>query len=395
MKFIQRHGDLRRTSVSKISLTCKNLIKWLFLILLLLNGCISQFLPVTTEDQNILVVEGLITDQPGSCAVKITTSMPLGGSSAAIPLSGCGVVLSDDLGNSITLNESSAGSYVPNPSFQGTVGRTYTLHIRTNTSHFNHTYESAPMLMRPVPPIDSLYYERVVLGRSSDGYPNKEGCQIYLNTHDPDKLCKFYRWEFAETWEFSLPYQVANKTCWVTTHSDKINIKTTSSFSNDIINHQPLNFITNESDRLKIKYSILVNQYSIGEDEFSYWEKLQKTVEQVGSLYDMIPSSIPSNIKCIEKPAENVLGYFSVSSVKSKRIFIKDQFRGMPDLYTDCENIRVGYFDPIPSLNITEWLIIDHPEPPPGYKILTLHKGCADCSVRGSTVEPDFWHDDR
>jgi hypothetical protein len=395
MKLFSMSGGVKNTFILKIGL-CRVLFKiWILFILFFSGGCITQFLPETTEDQNILVVEGLITDQPGSGTIKISTSMPLGGISANRPLSGCGVTLSDDLGNFFTLNESAPGSYVPNSSFHGAVGRTYILHIRRSSAQNTLSYQSAPMLMRPVPGIDSLYYERVILSRASDGYPTSEGCQIYLNTHDPDKLCRFYRWEFAETWEFRLPYQVANKTCWVTSYSDKINIKTTSSFSDDIIEHQPLNYITNESDRLKIKYSILVNQYSLGEDEYLYWEKLQNTVEQVGSLYDMTPSSIPSNIKCIEKPAESVLGYFSVSSVKSRRIFIKDQFRGMPDLYNDCENIVVPYFDPIPSLNLTTWLIIDHPEPPPGYKVLTVHKGCADCTVRGTTLEPDFWNDAR
>jgi hypothetical protein len=252
---------------------------------------------------------------------------------------------------------------------------------------------SAPMLMKPVPPIDSVYFERVVLSRASDGYPSGEGCKVLLNTHDPDNNCRFYRWEFIETWEFRLPYIVPNKTCWISNNSDIINIKTTTSLSEDKIDRQPVNFITNGSDRLKILYSILVNQYSLNEEEYAYWEKLENTVEQVGSLYDIIPASIPSNIKCIEDPSENVLGYFSVSSVKSRRIFIKDQFRGLINPYTDCENITVPYNDPLLNLGVTIWVIIDHPEPPPGYKVLTYFKGCADCTVRGTTLRPDFWPD--
>jgi hypothetical protein len=144
---------------------------------------------------------------------------------------------------------------------------------------------------------------------------------------------------------------------------------------------------------LKVRYSILVNQYSIDQEEFSYWDKLQKTVEQVGSLYDLTPASIPSNISCIEKPSEVVLGYFSVSAVKSKRIFIKDQFRGMPDLYTDCENAVIGPVEVPPNLTlgVNAWVIIVHLEPPPPYRIITYFKGCADCTVRGTNIKPDFW----
>jgi hypothetical protein len=46
----------------------------------------------------------------------------------------------------------------------------------------------------------------------------------------------------------------------------------------------------------------------------------------------MIPSSIPSNISCIDDPNEKVLGYFSVSARSSKKIFIKDIFSGLIDL---------------------------------------------------------------
>jgi hypothetical protein len=325
--------------------------------------------------------------------------MPLGGRSITRSLSGGSVTVSDDMGNDYNLSETTQGTYIPDPSFQGVVGRSYTLHVNSGPTRNNVNYVSTPVLLKPVPPIDTVYYERQVLASASDGYPSQEGCQIYLATHDPENKCRFYRWEFEETWEFSLPYIVPNSHCWTTQYSTNINIKNTSSLSEDKIVKFPLNFVTNNTDRLKEKYSILVKQYSLNEEEYSYWEKLQNTIEQVGSLYDMTPESIPSNILCIERPEEKVLGYFSVSGVKSKRIFIKDQFRGIVDLYTDCENAVIGPVeDPVPgnlTLGVNAWVIIDHREPPPPYRIITFIKGCADCTSRGTTVEPDFWKDSK
>jgi Domain of unknown function (DUF4249) len=366
-----------------------------FAFIILSVGCIKQFIPETSLDQDLLVVEGLITDKPGNIAIKLSTSMPLGIRSSAKPLSGCDVNISDDLGNLCSLHESVPGTYIPDSLFQGIVGRSYTLHVKTNSAHHNLSYQSLPVLMKPVPPIDSVYYERVVLTRGDDGSPTGEGCQIYLNTHDPQNSCRFYRWEFVETWKFSLPYIVSNKVCWVTSNSDNISIKNTTSLSDDKVVRFPLNLITNATDRLLLKYSILVNQYSLNENEYEYWEKMQNVLEQVGSLYDMTPASIPSNITCVEKPSENVMGYFSVSAVKSKRIFITEKFRGMPDLYYNCQNKSVGYNDYIPGLNTTIWVIIDHPQPPPGYKILSYFRGCADCTDRGTNIKPDFWDDSK
>ena len=362
--------------------------------LLLLNGCIVQFIPETSENQELLVVEGLLTDQPGPNTIKLSTSLPLGGISAAKPLQGCNVTISDDLGIFFSLYETEAGTYVTED-LNGIVGRSYTLHIKTNELYHNLSYESFPMEMKPCPPIDSIYYEKLFIKENPLNSIYPDACQIYLDTHDPENNCRFYRWEYSETWEFRLPYPVPNNRCWILSSSDIINIKSTSSFAEDRINRYPLNFISNTTDRLKEKYSILVNQYSLNEDEFTYWEKLQNIAEQVGGLYDITPSSIPNNIWCIENPNEKVLGYFSVSASSSKRIFIKDRFSGIINLYTACIADTIFGGTQIPNLGTSIWVLVDHPLPPPAYRVITYTKGCYDCSVRGTTIEPSFWSDDK
>ena len=54
-----------------------------------LTGCITEFVPETKEEKELLVVEGLITDQPGINTVKLSKSMPFGKKSEAKPFSGC------------------------------------------------------------------------------------------------------------------------------------------------------------------------------------------------------------------------------------------------------------------------------------------------------------------
>jgi hypothetical protein len=175
-----------------------------------------------------------------------------------------------------------------------------------------------------------------------------------------------------------------------------INIKNTSVLEQDKIERFPLLYISNETDRLKVKYSILVNQYSLTENEYLYWEKLQNLSEQVGSLYDLIPSDISSNVYCIDNTNEKVLGYFSVSANSSKRIFIEDHFAGIYTQYTDdnCVTSSFSGDGNIPFLNESVW-VIETTTVPPGtlIRVLTNIKGCADCTVRGTTIEPDFWNE--
>lgn len=367
-------------------------------LLLLLNGCITQFVPKTNEDKELLVVEGLITDQPGANTIKLSKSLPLGTGNIPNPAGGCVVTISDDIGNIFSLTETIAGTYTTDPSkFQGEIGRFYTLHIRTNFANTNLNYESYAMEMKHVPSIDSLYYEKVILEERS-GINTQEGCQVYLNTYDPSNQCKFYRWEYSETWEFHIPYiAVPNRICWLSNNSNVINIKNTSALNEARIDQYPLNFISNITDRLLIKYSILVNQYSLNEVEFQYWEKLQNISAKVGGLYDIIPSSVPSNVYNLDDPNEKVLGYFSVSACSSKRIFIKDHFAGVVSPYTNEACLRDTIFgdEPIPNLDIYNWILIIHSVPPPPYKVITDNRFCADCTVRGTLTEPDFWNDDK
>jgi len=375
----------------------RTIYKILFLSnLLIIHSCISQFIPETSEDRDLLVVDGLITDQKGINIIKLSTTKPLGKPSFEKPLMGCEVTISDDLGKSYIFTESERGKYISDPSvFQGSIGRSYTLHIKVNSVYNNRTYESKSMELKPVPPIDSLYWERVTIAKEDPWTVLQEGCQVYLNTHDPSNSCKYYRWEFAETWEFYNPYALQHSTGWISANSDLINVKSTSSFSEDRIKGYPLEFISNKTDRLSVKYSVLVSQYSLNENEFVYWDKLHNVSENVGGLYDIIPESFPSNISCIDDPAEKVLGFFSVSAKSSKRLFIKDHFSGLVNLYSEeaCVGDTIFNGGAIPNLGVSVWVIADHQMPPPAYKVITYNKGCADVTVRGTIIRPDFWDD--
>lgn len=377
-------------------MTLNNIRPFLFvLILLLLSGCITKFVPEITENPESLVIEGLISDRAGPNTIKISKTLPLQTKKIFKPLSGCLLTITDDLGNSNYLTEVSEGTYQTNPdNFCGTVGRIYTLHIKTGPANGNLNYESAPVEMKSVPPIDSIYYEKLVLWKMVDGSPRAEGCRIYLNTHDPENKCNYYRWDFVETWDFRIPYIVPNDHCWISDPSDKIYIKSTASLAENRIERNPVTFISYETDRLKEKYSILVNQYSMNEDEFKYWESLKIHSENTGSLYDVIPASLPGNVLCIEKPEEKVLGYFCVSAVKSKRLFIHEFFRGIVNLYTECENAEYWNDAYIPNLGVSAWVIINQ-DWLPHRKVVTYIRGCADCTVRGTKQEPSFWNDDK
>jgi Domain of unknown function (DUF4249) len=364
-------------------------------LMILLQCCVKQFIPETTEKKNLLIIEGLITDQCESYEIKLSRSQPLGLKYKADPVLGAIVTVSDDRGNFYSFHEKDPGVYFSDSSdFMGVIGRKYSLHVRApDTLGFYSSYESEPEEMKPVPPIDSIFYEKILIKNSELLSDRIENCQIYLNTHDDSGNGKYFRWDYTETWEFHLHWEHPNFACWVTRKSVNILIKNTSGLARDYINRYPLNYIPETSDRLEIKYSILANQYSISEDEYNYWDKLKSITQDVGGLYDMIPANVPGNISCVTYPEELVLGYFSVSAKASKRIFIKDNFAGQVNLYSACIKEIITNPGYIPGIGSWIWILEENGFATPPYIILTSDKGCVDCTERGAISKPDFWID--
>ncbi len=141
----------------------------------------------------------------------------------------------------------------------------------------------------------------------------------------------------------------------------------------------------------------------------------------MGGLFDIIPSTIPGNIYCNEDKLEEVLGYFSVSAVKSKRLFIKDKFIGKYQLYDNCVTdtayLRIpndtsflywGFLiypdspyplnlDSIPqeSWNSIWWVLNEFRDSIPPMRFVTNKRWCGDCTAKGINIKPSFWDDDK
>jgi len=364
----------------------------LVVILIVCSRCINEFVPDINEENELLVVEGLITDQPETCTIKISKSLPVGLKSDAKPLSGCIVTVSDNTDVRTRFNETEAGTYISPPEFRGMVGKTYKVHITAPSGSEVLNYDSEPAEMLPVPPISDLYYEKIKLRDVEPDLFDVDGCQIYLTTYDLSGN-NYFRWEYFETWVLRLPYIVPNQICWVSDRSRNIMIKSNANYGESRMFRQPVVFISDATDRLKTKYSILVNQYSLNQDEYNFWVELQNLTEQSGGLYDVIPASIASNIKCVEKPEQNVLGYFSVSAKSSQRIFIDEEFAGIVNLYKNCVWDTVYGDGVLPGQDTTVWVLLDKPQSffNPRTRILTKTRGCYDCTERGTKVKPSFW----
>ena len=194
--------------------------------------------------------------------------------------------------------------------------------------------------------------------------------------------------------------------CWVTDSSQNINLNSSAKLSSDVITKNSIDFIPSTSEKLGIRYSILVKQYALTEEAYNYWTQLKKNTEQLGSIFDTQPSEIPGNIHCVTVPSEPVLGYISVGSYSQSRIFIDSFYLPawlpVKPYYDGCYELSFLYSDPnqagtnTVATNIYTDLYVPITAITPPHQEIILGftastRQCVDCTVRGTNKEPSFW----
>ncbi|HEX8060227.1 MAG TPA: DUF4249 family protein, partial [Cyclobacteriaceae bacterium] len=213
-----------------------------------------------------------------------------------------------------------------------------------------------------------------------------------------------------ETWEFRATYVSDWKkvggtpvlrdpikdqvyTCWRTQDSQDVLTISTRKLSEDVVSMYPINFIPRGSRKLSRTYSIIVEQRAISQEEFEYWELIKKTTENLGGLFDPLPSQVIGNITNDNDPSEQVLGYFTGGYVKEQRIFVK--FGDIPgnlqvvEAYDFvCETRAIPYSKPEQSGS--DVLLSTIGTPPTAWLVGTPN--CSDCTtLSGVNVKPSFW----
>ena len=239
--------------------------------------------------------------------------------------------------------------------------------------------------------------------------PDDNGITIHVDSRDPSGTTRYYQWLYTETWEydsdktssyivrdgraiFRNPNERIN-ICYTTVKSSKVLISTTSDQSGDFINDYPLVHITRGSKKLSRNYSILVQQRALDESSYNYWLQLQRTTENLGGLFDPLPSQVTGNIHSTEDQTEVVLGYFSGGGVEEKRVYINHY-----DLPLHLRHVQRRFcpLDSIPVLQVRNMNdgegLLDAYGVPAVVGYTYAESSCIDCRLEGGvTTKPSFW----
>jgi hypothetical protein len=404
----------------------KNLKRPLILLLLYCTvcTCIDPYSPNLNGFKSFLVVDALLTNENRTYYVKLSRTKEVQNEEPDM-VYGASVSIKNKGGNNILLQEISAGIYITDSlTFKGEIGNSYTLNIKTGEGT---EYESESCLMYPVQQIDTIYYskDQEIINNGSE---TNDGIRIFVDSKNGEGS-KYFRWVYNEWWKFSVPYpkqydyinkndiptvSLVKKTCWNSNNSDEIIIKSAESRQIDRIEKEPVLFIASgKSDRLLIQYCIQVRQLSLSKSEFEFWDQMNQIHDTGGDIFEKQPFSIVSNIHNINNPDEPVLGYFQVSAVDQKKVYIMPRDiaeLNIPTYHYDCERIEIGPGDypasPNPATQMTfdkiydSYILSGYVFVEPVYdlmwnlsKLVFSNPSCTDCTINGNLKKPDFWID--
>jgi hypothetical protein len=387
-------------------------------LLIFACSCRVPYQPaVTTAAYSYLVVDGAINSSniaTDSTTITLSRTFKISTSPVISPELHALVSVEDAANNSYPLQEAGKGKYVAGP-FGLDNTKQYRLRIKTSD---NKTYLSDFVGIKTTTPIDSVGYTA-----------DRVGVKIYTNTHDATNNTRYYRWDFIETYQYTAAFksnyvtngtQIVGRTpaqgiytCWRSEPSPNILITTTKQLTQDVVYQFPIQQIDNSSEKIGIDYSIQLRQYALTPDAYIFWQQTKKNTEELGSIFDALPSQINGNIHSVSNPAEPVFGYLTITNIQIKRIFINarqlpfanylannsgcisdtalyniQNITGYPTVELTLLPLTSGNI-PLDALAFFNKIHIPQTGGIVGYSIAA--KACADCTLRGTNIKPSYW----
>lgn len=345
--------------------------KYIYITILLLPlfSCKKVYDPELSAQPEILVVDGLITNEHKEHKIKLSRSVRFD-TLTQITETGATVFIKNNKEEIFYFHEKRPGLYCSDSSgFRSQIGNRYTLFINTRDGK---TYSSQEQELLPV-----VYLEQITNKAHEIPYfltiDNKlkkfniRGAEFYANqsiSSPEEKYCRFSNVllvEFTSITEGVLSY------CWKKYDANVYPLLSDVRDSNPgEIQHKlgflPLNvyfygiyhfsrMVGRPPKEVKTfnylyHYFVTIKQYHMNENIFDIYTMINKQLKADDKIFDPVNLNIRGNIRCTSNPDEPVFGIFDVSSV-SLNTFMIDNYAD--DNIFNLTPIRPADFDTIPE----------------------------------------------
>jgi hypothetical protein len=408
-------------------------------LFLAFTGCREPFEIESIDFQNSLVVEATLTNELKQHTLKLSRTYELNQEGPAFENNAV-VLIEDSDGNMFSFVSVGEGVYQSEIEFQAIPNVSYQLLITTAQGE---RYQSSSKVLTPISEITSLYGE-LITNNSGD-----EGVQFFVDSDNQDGDAGYFRYEYEETYKVVAPnyfpfkaiitdyFEVLNYlpgprpnleayynvtyaprsqeegTCYSSNKQQGIILTTTNGLLDNEVFRFPIRFINKEDGILRDRYSILVKQYVQSIESYSYYKALDDLGDTESILSQSQPGFVFGNITSVDNPNQTVIGYFDVSSVSERRIFIdySDFNIPQPNYLYECDirvleyndnnvndgdsNERIEIYKLLTSFEEQNlnYDIVNLPTPNTNGTWTIVNPECGDCTSVSSNIRPAFWED--
>lgn len=374
----------------------------LFFTAIFITACVEPFdANVSANQLDVLIIDGYINVGSGETKIELSKVGRINQEEGVKYETGAEVRIENNLDETFLLTESKNGIYTGELNLPA--DKQYRLYIKLLNGK---EYRSKPQTPKITPPIDSVHWEY-----------KPDLIYIYANAHDPAGESRYYRWTFQEDWQIRTPFQAELKCdgvsifkrgdperidmndCYRTSKSRALIFGSTAVLEDDAIRF-PITTIAHGAERTVRKYSIIVKQHTITQDEFNYLTLMNKNTTQTGSFFDPMPSQLYGNVKRINNSAETVIGYVGVYTTEQTTKFILktdlppgnvSQLNCHTIEFEDTPENRMLYLGGEPPVYIPYQLYDLNGDPEKPMIIAMPGKDCMDCRADDTVPRPDYW----
>jgi hypothetical protein len=352
----------------------------LLMLSLLVLSCKEVYSPDISNTQKILVVDGLISDEPKVFTIRLSTALPFD-STGYVPETGAVVYVTDTNGNRFDFSDQGSGNYrSDSASFIPVVGSTYTLNIETKNKK---VYKSTAQELLPKGTLSEVLNN----AKTKPFYLTVEGDLRSTNVIGADFIASFnftseknpyYRFsntvflEYIRYYSFRPDHFIY---CWQKYNPNEFFNINDNPYSNSGQFDHDLGFLPFDTSFYSIvkervvrdgnppfvyyiynnifQFIVSFRQYHLNEDVFRYYQLLNKQLEAKQRILDPVAFQISGNISCVSDPGEKVFGMFEASSSNLLTYIVDRNLRSasyrLKPIRFDLDSIAdSGTYDSIP-----------------------------------------------
>lgn len=271
--------------------------KLLYILILVCLSCEKVVVIPLPQEQNLLMVEGWLTDNVERQNIRLTRSNSFSGD-VNPTVENAAVSVQIRSGGSFPYTHSTNGNYISDTPFAGINGEEYRVFV---TLDDGDVIRSEWTLMPRQTEIVLLS-----VGDFEENDPNNPGTTITvffprITARDSADFANYYRWVFYKN-DVRL------------TEPESITLQNDRFFDG--------NFIPNLFDEFEYAAGdeIKVELHSINKDAHDFLSLLKSQITTLGAAASTTPATVEGNLENLNDPDETILGFFSATAVNADSV---------------------------------------------------------------------------